>query len=53
MHASACRSSGPVELVRPTSVATLAGVPLAEIYPLVTARALARPFTYEVADETS
>jgi primosomal protein N' (replication factor Y) (superfamily II helicase) len=26
-------------------------VPLAEIYPLVTARALARPFTYEVGDE--
>jgi primosomal protein N' (replication factor Y) len=26
-------------------------VPLAEIYPLVTARALSRPFTYEVADE--
>jgi primosomal protein N' (replication factor Y) len=26
-------------------------VPLAEVYPLVTARALARPFTYEVADE--
>lgn len=30
---------------------TLHGVPLAEIYPLVTARALARPFTYEVADD--
>jgi primosomal protein N' (replication factor Y) len=29
--------------------ATLAAVPLAEIYPLVTARALARPFTYEIA----
>jgi primosomal protein N' (replication factor Y) len=26
-------------------------VPLAEIYPLVTARALARPFTYEVPDD--
>jgi primosomal protein N' (replication factor Y) len=26
-------------------------VPLAEIYPLVTARALARPFTYNVADD--
>ncbi len=26
-------------------------MPLAEIYPLVTARALARPFTYEVADD--
>jgi primosomal protein N' (replication factor Y) (superfamily II helicase) len=26
-------------------------VPLAEIYPLVTARALARPFTYEVAED--
>ncbi|MGH3109291.1 MAG: replication restart helicase PriA [Gaiellaceae bacterium] len=26
-------------------------MPLAEIYPLVTARALARPFTYEVPDE--
>jgi hypothetical protein len=26
-------------------------VPLAEIYPLVTARALARPFTYDVEDE--
>jgi primosomal protein N' (replication factor Y) len=26
-------------------------VPLAEIYPLVTARALARPFTYRVADD--
>jgi primosomal protein N' (replication factor Y) len=26
-------------------------VPLAEVYPLVTARALARPFTYEVGEE--
>src|SRR5918994_929845 len=26
-------------------------MPLAEIYPLVTARALARPFTYEVPDD--
>jgi primosomal protein N' (replication factor Y) len=26
-------------------------MPLAEVYPLVTARALARPFTYEVADD--
>jgi primosomal protein N' len=26
-------------------------VPLAEVYPLVTARALARPFTYEVAED--
>ena len=26
-------------------------MPLAEIYPLVTARALSRPFTYEVPDE--
>ncbi len=26
-------------------------MPLAEVYPLVTARALARPFTYEVPDE--
>ena len=26
-------------------------MPLAEIYPLVTARALARPFTYDVSDE--
>jgi len=26
-------------------------VPLAEVYPLVTARALARPFTYEVSEE--
>ena len=31
--------------------ATLAVVPLAEIYPLVTARALARPFTYEVPED--
>ncbi len=30
--------------------ATLAGMPLAEIYPLVTARALARAFTYEVEE---
>ena len=30
---------------------TLAHVPLAEIYPLVTARALARPFTYEVTED--
>jgi primosomal protein N' (replication factor Y) len=30
---------------------TLAGMPLAEVYPLVSARALARPFTYEVPDE--
>ena len=30
---------------------TLSRVPLAEIYPLVTARALARAFTYEVPDE--
>jgi primosomal protein N' (replication factor Y) len=28
-------------------------VPLAEIYPLVTARALARPFTYRVADDVA
>jgi primosomal protein N' (replication factor Y) len=28
-------------------------VPLAEIYPLVTARALARPFTYRVTDEVA
>jgi primosomal protein N' (replication factor Y) len=28
-------------------------VPLAEVYPLVTARALARPFTYEVAEDVS
>ena len=28
-------------------------MPLAEIYPLVTARALARPFTYRVADEVA
>ena len=26
------------------------GVPLASVYPLVTTRALARPFTYEVPD---
>jgi hypothetical protein len=26
-------------------------VPLASVYPLVTARALARPFTYEVDDD--
>ena len=32
---------------------TLAGVPLAEIYPLVTARALARPFTYRVPHEVA
>ena len=31
--------------------ATLADMPLAEIYPLVTARALARAFTYEVGEE--
>jgi len=31
--------------------ATLDLVPLAEIYPLVTARALARAFTYQVADD--
>jgi len=30
---------------------TLAAVPLAEIYPLVTARALARAFTYEVPED--
>jgi len=28
-------------------------VPLAEVYPLVTARALARPFTYEVGEEVA
>jgi primosomal protein N' (replication factor Y) len=28
-------------------------VPLAEVYPLVSARALARPFTYEVADDVA
>ena len=28
-------------------------MPLAEVYPLVTARALARPFTYEVAEDVS
>jgi primosomal protein N' (replication factor Y) (superfamily II helicase) len=28
-------------------------VPLAEVYPLVTARALARPFTYRVADDVA
>ena len=28
-------------------------MPLAEIYPLVTARALARPFTYRVADDVA
>jgi len=33
--------------------ATLAAVTLAEVYPLVTARALARPFTYEVAEGVS
>ena len=34
-------------------MATLAHVSLAEVYPLVTARALARPFTYRVSDEVA
>lgn len=33
---------------RAGSASTLGRVPFAEVYPLVTARALARPFTYEV-----
>jgi primosomal protein N' (replication factor Y) (superfamily II helicase) len=33
--------------------ATLAGVPLADVYPLVSARALARAFTYDVPEDAS
>jgi primosomal protein N' (replication factor Y) (superfamily II helicase) len=45
------RVVGPFSADRPAvGTDTLAdGMPLAEIYPLVTARALARPFTYEVS----
>ena len=43
---------GPVPLSRGRAgvAASLGGVPLASVYPLVSSRSVARPFTYEVPD---
>ena len=41
-----------VRLTLQQAASTLAAVPYASVYPLVSARAVARPFTYEVPDGT-
>ena len=44
------RVACPVESSRAGVAASLGGVPLASVYPLVSSRSVARPFTYEVPD---
>ena len=44
------RVACPIESGRAGVAASLGGVPLASVYPLVSSRSVARPFTYEVPD---
>ncbi len=52
MARHAGQSSPPPDAASSEGRGTLAGVPLASVYPLVTTRSLARPFTYVVPEGT-